>query len=216
MSVYCENFKLKSIAKDQYKKGNVLPSVKWLHACYHGDYNAMPKATMSAGDKHDGYDLPVYGADTYLFYSLHIPALLCITASFVSAVIVLVLSYTAKNIRTFFKWTKSERFVVYLAVCDGSFNLAHFTDHFHILVTRDHVYPKPLCQFYGLMLAEFITAQNLMVNIVAINAFLLMYFNRNLNFGTKDYRLLSWTFGIPLVGAATAALLKQLGPNGSL
>lgn len=186
-----------------------------MHACYHGDFNAMPKANMSAGDKHDGYDLPVYGADTYLFYSLHIPALLCITASFVSAVIVLVLSYKARNIQ-FFKWTKSERFVVYLAVCDGSFNLAHFTDHFHILVTRDHVYPKPLCQFYGLMLAEFITAQNLMVNIVAINAFLLMYFNRNLNFGTKDYRLLSWTFGIPLVGAATAALLKQLGPNGSL
>ena len=67
-----------------------------------------------------------------------------------------------------------------------------------------------------LMLAEFITAQNLMVNVVAINAFLLMYFNRNLDFGKRDYRLLIWTFGIPLIGATIAAFFKQLGPTGSL
>ena len=173
-------------------------------------------SNSTGGDKRDGYDLPVYGAGTHLFYSLHVPALLCITCSFISAVIVLTLSYKSKNFRTFFKWSKSERFVVYLAICDGSFNLAHFTDHFHILVNRDHVYPKPLCQFYGLMLAEFITAQNLMVNVVAINAFLLMYFNRNLDFGKRDYRLLIWTFGIPLLGATIAAFFKQLGPTGSL
>jgi hypothetical protein len=176
----------------------------------------MSNASAASAVKNDGYDLEVYGKGTYLFYSLHVPALICITCSFVSAVIVLVFSFKTNSFRTFFRWTKSERFVVYLAACDGSFNLAHFTDHFHILVTRDHVYPKALCQFYGLMLAEFITAQNLMVNVVAINAFLLMYFNRNLDFGAKDYRLLLWTFGVPLLGATIAALFGQLGPNGSL
>ncbi|XP_062610882.1 uncharacterized protein LOC134272697 [Saccostrea cucullata] len=175
----------------------------------------MSNLSVVSNTKHNGYDLDVYGRGSYLFYSLHIPALICITCSFISAVTVLVLSFKTSNYKTFFKWTKSERFIVYLAICDGSFNLAHFTDHFHILVTRDHVYPKALCQFYGLMLAEFITAQNLLVNIVAINAFLLMYFNRNLEFGTRDYRLLLWTFGLPLLGSTIAALTGQLGPNGT-
>ena len=87
-------------------------------------------------------------------------------------------------------------------------------DHAHILATKNHVYPLSLCEFYGFMLAEFITAQNLMVNIVAINAFVLIYFEKHLNFGRQDWRLLTYTFGAPFVGASIAAIAGQLGPNG--
>ena len=59
-------------------------------------------------------------------------------------------------------------------------------DHLHIVIKKDHIYPKELCEFYGFMLAEFITAQNLMVNIVCINAFVLIYFRRNIDFGKGD------------------------------
>lgn len=163
-----------------------------------------------------GYDLPLYGlANGQLLY-IHIPALTCISISFICVVIVLTLSFRRQSCRTFFRWTRSERFIVYLAVCDGGFNVAHFTDHLHIVIVRDHVYPKELCEFYGFNLALFISAQNLMVNVVAINAFVLIYFSKQIPFGKKDYRLLLWTFGAPFLFSAIAGILGQLGPNGSL
>ncbi|XP_052792945.1 uncharacterized protein LOC128226882 [Mya arenaria] len=164
----------------------------------------------------DGYDLPVYGIYNNTFYGIHIPALICIVTSFTCAIIAIVLSFMNKSRRTFFTaWSKSDRFIVYLAVCDGLFNTAHFTDHMHVVIVRNHVYPRQLCEFYGFTLAEFITAQNLMVNVIAVNAFMLMYFDRNINFGKYDWRLLTWTFGAPFVGASIAGALGQLGPNGA-
>ncbi|XP_062580350.1 uncharacterized protein LOC134242277 [Saccostrea cucullata] len=164
----------------------------------------------------DGYSLPVYGLTEGHFYTLHIPALSCIFLSFASAVLTMVLSFRQKSYKTFFLWSKSERFVVYLAICDAAFNLAHSMDHLHILITKNHVYPKELCEFYGFMLAEFITAQNLMVNIIAVNAFVLILLNKQIDFGIKDYRLLLWTFGTPFICATVAGIAGQLGPNGSL
>ncbi|XP_061174552.1 uncharacterized protein LOC133183633 [Saccostrea echinata] len=162
-----------------------------------------------------GYDLPVYGLKNGQFYSIHIPAITCIVLSFVSAVAIIIASFRLQNIKTFFSWTKSERFVVYLALCDGLFNFAHSMDHTHIVLTRNHVYPKELCEFYGFMLAEFITAQNLMVNVVALNVFVLIYFTKDLNFGAYDWRLLLYTFGLPCVGGTMAAYFDMLGPNGT-
>lgn len=162
-----------------------------------------------------GHDLPVYGLANGSFYYIHIPALFCIFSSLCCAIIVLTLSFRHRHYKTFFTWTKSERFVVYLAICDGFFNLFHSVDHLHYVIAKDHVRPKELCEFYGFTLAEFITAQNLIVNIVAINAFMLMYFHRNIDFGKRDWRLLAWTFGVPFVGATTAAVTGQFGPGGS-
>lgn len=176
----------------------------------------MGNETATAPEIKDGYDLPVYGIHQGHFYSLHIPALICIFLSFASAILTIVLSFRQKSFKTFFSWSKSERLVVYLAVCDAAFNMAHSMDHLHILITEDHVYPKELCQFYGFMLAVFISAQNLMVNVIAVNAFVLIFIGRQIKFGLRDYRLLLWTFGAPFVCATIAALAGQLGPNGSL
>lgn len=164
----------------------------------------------------DGYDIPLYGIDNGTFYSIHIPAIICIVSSFTCATIAIVVSFRRKGCKTFFKsWTKSERFVVYLAICDGLFNLAHFTDHSHILIAKAMVRPKALCEFYGFNLSVFITAQYLMVNIVAINAFMLIYFDKNVKFGRYDWRLLLWIFGAPFVGTLIAGCAGQLGPNGT-
>ncbi|XP_052796549.1 uncharacterized protein LOC128228987 [Mya arenaria] len=171
---------------------------------------------MESNPPSNGYDLPVYGTQNDTFYGIHIPALICIVTSFTCAIIAIVLSFRSKSHRTFFTgWLKSERFIVYLAVCDGLFNTAHFTDHLHIVIVRDHVYPRQLCEFYGFTLVEFITAQNLLVNVIAVNAFMLMYFDKNIYFGRYDWRLLTWTFGTPFVGATIAEALGQLGPNGA-
>ena len=176
------------------------------------DTSATPRAAVLR----DGYDLPVYGLANDHFYSLHIPALTCIFLSLISAIVTIVLSFRKTPRRAFFDWTKSERFVVYMAICDGGFNVAHSIDHLHIATTKNHVYPAPLCRFYGVTLLEFITAQVLMVNIVAVNAFTLMIFNKQLKFGARDWRLLLWIFGLPFLLSMIALAAKQLGPNGSL
>lgn len=171
----------------------------------------------SAGKKFEsGYDLPVYGLDNGSFYYIHIPALVCIFCSFFCVITVMTLSFRRKSYKAFFtSWTKSERFIVYLALCDGGYNMFHSVDHLHYLISKDHVRPKQLCQFYGFTLAECIMSQNLMVNIVAINAFMLMYYEKNLDFGKRDWKLLAWTFGVPFIGATIAGIFGQLGPNGS-
>ncbi|OWF36020.1 hypothetical protein KP79_PYT26058 [Mizuhopecten yessoensis] len=162
-----------------------------------------------------GYDLDVYGLDNGQFYLIHIPAMTCIALSLVSAILVLTFSFKSQNIKTFFSWTKSERFVVYLALCDGLFNICHTLDHGHIVLTRNHVYPPALCQFYAFMLAEFITAQTLLVNIAAINAFVLIFFRKHIYFGKYDWKLLLWTFGLPGICSTVAGVAGQLGPNGA-
>lgn len=164
----------------------------------------------------DGWDLEVYGLSNWRFYSIHIPAICCILTSLCCAITVIVLSFRRQSYRTFFQWAKSERFVVYLAVCDGLFNAAHSVDHLHMMITRDHVYPKQLCQFYAFIITVFVTAQNLMVNVVAVNAFMLMYFQKHLNLGRYDWILLAWTFGAPFAGAIAVAAIGHFGTNGSL
>ncbi|XP_057309262.1 uncharacterized protein LOC130647427 [Hydractinia symbiolongicarpus] len=165
--------------------------------------------------KQSGYDLAVYGLKNGGFYTIHITALTCISVSFITAIVVIFISFKHQRITTFFTWIKSERFVVYLAFCDALFNICHSMDHLHVVVTKNHVYPKGLCVFYGIMLAEFTTAQNLMVNVVAINAFILIYFRKNLDFGSWDWKLLLWVFGTPFLGSMIALATGTMGPNGT-
>jgi len=164
-----------------------------------------------------GYDFPMYGLANGQFYIIHGVAIACLITSLLAAVIALVLSFRRQHRRHFFtKWSKSERFVVYLALCDGLYNTCHLLDHVHIVIKHDHVYPEWLCSFYGLNLALFMTAQNLMVNVIAVNAFVLICFGKNLDFGTRDWRILVWTFGVPLLAVIVAAVFKQFGPVGAL
>jgi len=163
----------------------------------------------------DGYDLPVYGIANGSFYLIHIPAIICIVLSFICAVIAITISFRNKDYRSFYtKWSKGERLIVYLSACDGLFNFCHLFDHLHMAITRDHVMPQELCVFYAFNNTLFIVAQVLVVNVVAINAFLLMFFNKNIYFGTRDWRLLLWAFGLPLVGCSLSAGFSQFGPMG--
>jgi len=171
-----------------------------------GNDNRQPK---------NGYDLPLLGLIDGSFYHIHITALVCITTSFVCAVTVIILAFRHWGHQPFFlKWSKGQRFVVYMAICDGLFNITHFCDHLQISLTRSMVHPKELCVFYAVFLITFSSAQMLMVNVMAVNAFMLLYYDRNLHYGTYDWKLLLWTFGIPFVSALTAAIVDQLGPNG--
>ncbi|KAL4217516.1 hypothetical protein ACF0H5_023965 [Mactra antiquata] len=161
----------------------------------------------------DGYDIPLYGLDNGMFYFLHVPAIACILCGLTCAVTSVIISFRQSSYKDFFtKWSKSERFVVYVALCDGLFNVVHTMDHATIAVTRDYVRPRQLCEMYGFCIIWFIAAQMLLLNVVAINIFMLMYFDININFGTRDWRLLVYTFGVPFAAACVGAAAGQFGP----
>lgn len=161
----------------------------------------------------DGYDLPVYGLDNGLFYALHVPSIACLVTSFVCAVTAITVTFRRHWDRAFFSWRKCDRFIVYLAICDGTFNFPHAADHLHVTISRDHVHPRLLCELYGFMTAVFATAQNILVGLIAVDIFALMYFHKKLKFGRYDWILLLITFGTPAVGGIVTWVLGTLGPN---
>ena len=170
----------------------------------------------------DGYDLPLYGIEDGRFNVVHISALVCISLSLCCVTVVLTLCRrelkgTNKNTnkpKSFYKWTKGERFIIYLCTCDGLFNVFHLIDHGYILATRGHVKPAGLCQFYAFVILEFISAQVLMVNLIAVNAFSLIYFRKKIDLGKYDYKLMTWTFGIPFLACIVCLSFGVFGPNG--
>ncbi|XP_061173517.1 uncharacterized protein LOC133182679 [Saccostrea echinata] len=162
----------------------------------------------------DGYDLDVYGLDTEWFLFIHIPALSCIFLSLFSACAVIIASFRSQK-RSFFSWMRCERFVVYLSLCDALFNLTHSMDHLQMLITKEHVYPRELCEFYAFFLCGLVAEQLLMTNVAAINAFGLIYLQKQFEFGKYDWKLLLYTFGVPFVMSMCAVNLGYYGPSGS-
>lgn len=159
---------------------------------------------------------PIFGVLDDRFLVIHSTALVFIGFSFGCAGLVILTSFKNKRNTNFFNsWSKCERFVVYMAVCDTLLHLVHFTDHVHMLVNRDHVYPIQLCEFYGFVLYEFTVAQSLLILIIATNAFLLIKFKVNLNYGLRDWRLISVVLGVPFLICVILAVFKQLGPTGT-
>ena len=161
-------------------------------------------------------EIPVEGIKEGLFYVVHGTALTCITLSFICAVVVFILSLRRDDRKFFFtKWSRCDRFIVYLSICDGMFNLSHFMDHMHMIVTRDHVWPAELCSFYAFMLFEFVSAQCVLVVIIAVNAFALIRFRKYIDMGKYDWKLLVLTFGSALIICLIAASLGEMGPTGT-
>ena len=162
----------------------------------------------------DGYDLPLFGIEEGYFYQLHIPTIACISISFICASISFIISFRRHRSRSFFSWTKCDRFIVYLAICDALFNLAHGTDHTLVVVGMDHVRPRVLCELLSFVTSVFCMAQNILVGIIAINIFIMICYGKNIRFGRCDWKLTLGTLGIPTVGACVAWCLGHLGPNG--
>ncbi|WAR09709.1 hypothetical protein MAR_034785 [Mya arenaria] len=164
----------------------------------------------------DGYDMPVYGIENGSFYYVHVPAIVFIVTSFTCALIAIICYFRNQDYKSFFtRWTKAERLIVYLSTCDVLFSLSHLMDHLHMVIARDHVRPKQLCSFYGFNLVVFVAAQILIVNVVAFNAFMMMYFHKNMHFGNRDWKLFLWTFVTHFVASIVAANFGQFGPNGT-
>ena len=183
-----------------------------------------------------GYPGPV-------FWIIHITALICLSLSMIVSVILImflclpsrtrprvsheatVTVYTTKLNRevparshqttgSFWKWSLSERLVIYLATSDLSYGVSHIMDHAYYLYRRSNP-PDRLCSFFGFMLGEFILAEWIIVVYTAVNACSLIVFGRKINPGRKDFRLLFAAYGLPLIVTLIPAGLGLLGQNGA-
>ena len=116
--------------------------------------------------------------------------------------------------KAFWKRPIGERLVVYLAICDFSWSLSHFTDHVYTMVILDHI-PDIECAIFAFLLMEFAIAQTIIVLFTGMNAFLLVVREFKINLGLKDHRLLILAFGSPALLFGILAILGYLGPTGA-
>nr|XP_022335895.1 uncharacterized protein LOC111132386 [Crassostrea virginica] len=140
------------------------------------------------------YNTTLLGWNDGTFYPLHIIAIVCMLCSFIASVVVIMTSFkTHKN--RFFSWSISDRFVIYLAVCEMGFNFVHMFDHVTMVITKDHVRPLELCQFYAFVIVLLVSTKNLILVTIALNAFLLMRFRHQMEFGSRDWRMFAGASG---------------------
>lgn len=163
-----------------------------------------------------GYDVPVFGVGRPCFHIIHITAVVALGLSFISTYTVSRFLFKTKRKIKFSKWHTYERFLVYRCVCDASYAFIHSLDHLQIIIANDHVKPKGLCILYAVLLLSICISQNLLTFTSALNAFLVVYFKKNLNYGTHDRKLLIILTVSPFVVAMIAFGFDVLGPSGFL
>ena len=161
------------------------------------------------------YNVTLLGWDDGTFYPLHITAIVCMSCSFLASVVVTMASFKTPK-KGFYSWSRSERFVVYLAVSEMGFNFVHMFDHVTMVIEEDHVRPLELCQFYAFLIVLLVTIKNWILVTISLNAFLLMRFHHQMEFGARDWRLFAVVVGFPLLICTAALSSQQLGPAGAL
>ncbi|XP_021358181.1 uncharacterized protein LOC110453526 isoform X1 [Mizuhopecten yessoensis] len=162
------------------------------------------------------YDLELFGINDGSFVLLHSLAITCLGLSILSALCVIVASTMDRGLKGIFSWTKSERFVFYLACTETILGITHLLDHSQILITRDHVRPAVLCQAYGFVLYTFVFAELFTVNIIAVTIFFIIYLRKKVEYGSRDWKVFLWIFGLPFTSAVVLASMGQFGTNTTL
>ena len=113
----------------------------------------------------------------------------------------------------FWKWCTGERLVIYLALADLSYSITHTADKFYYVLAEANP-PDLFCSAFGFLFQEFMFVQWIIVLFTAINACSLVVFNRKLNLGKWDWKLLAAAFGLPAVNGMVALSLGLLGQSG--
>ncbi|XP_060067600.1 uncharacterized protein LOC132547814 [Ylistrum balloti] len=160
------------------------------------------------------FDIELVGTDSWSFRLLHSLAITCLGLSIFSALYVIIASSMDRGLRQFFTWTKSDRFVFYMACTEIVLDITHLLDHSQILITRDHVRPEMLCKAYGFIINSLVLTQILTVNVIAVTVFHVICRHKDIDNGSSDWKMFLWIFGMPLTSSVVFAALGQFGTNG--
>ena len=174
-----------------------------------------PELTTAMNDpnSHD-----IIGSETIapldtLYYSIHAVAIVSLVISIVSSVIVIVWQQRAASAGPFFKRKLAERLVVYLAITDLFFSIAHFLDHLIHLV--GHGSPSKIpCIIFASIAMECIFAQSIVVLLTAVSLCLLVTCNRKIDYGRGDVTFFLVSYGFPLITVTVALVKGYVGDQG--
>ena len=86
------------------------------------------------------------------------------------------------NRNSFRKWSIGERLVIYLAISDMSYSVAHVIDHSYVIHTQSNS-PDLECTVFAFILQEAAFSQWIIVLFTAVSACSLIVFNKKLGLG---------------------------------
>ena len=151
-----------------------------------------------------------------IFCTIHSTAIISLSLSVIGSIGSII--YSAYRLgdqpKNFYKWSISERLVIYLALIDLVYSLTDLCEHCYILVHAAHP-PSWLCTFFGYMVVQLITSQMLLTLFIAVNAFLMVVRQTKLRLGCCDWRLLLYTLCIPAIICTVHIARGSLGWNGA-
>ena len=148
----------------------------------------------------------------WVFYAVHIAAMVSLAVSIVCSAVVLVLQARSHD-RSFWKRKLGERLYIYQAWTDLVFSISHMCDHIIALTSLGDP-NRILCTIFAFSLFETIMAQNMLVLLSALSLFLLVRFSVRLPFGPRDVGLLGTAYGGPAIFAIVFSILGYFGSSG--
>ncbi|KAJ3321649.1 hypothetical protein HDU76_014054 [Blyttiomyces sp. JEL0837] len=139
-------------------------------------------------------------------YALHFVALFFIALSIMGSIYIIVRTIMEGKYGTI-----GERFPLYLAGLDLLWSLSHTIDHVWMIAAQGANPPDAACSALGAILALFLMAEIMLVNLLALSMFFTVYMNWGLSYGKYDYMLIILTFGVPITFAVLGLSLNAFG-----
>ncbi|KAJ3107565.1 hypothetical protein HDU97_003870 [Phlyctochytrium planicorne] len=106
-----------------------------------------------------------------------------------------------------------ERFPLYVAIIDFIWTISHAIDHVMMLANKGESPAPAVCKSLGAILAFFLMAQVMLLNIIAVSMFLTVYRGWALSYGKFDWILVVLTFGLPVVYICIGFAVDAFGPD---
>ncbi|CAC5373831.1 unnamed protein product [Mytilus coruscus] len=174
--------------------------------------NVTVNATKSEYNNTTARDSIQNPDNTYLLEDNGYISFILTSTSIFICLLVIIFAFK-KNGKEYFKWKKSQRFIVVTAACDIMFygvQLAFATD-----VTISGIVPSSsICSIYAVVLLEVAYAQCNLSMIIATTACFCILQQENLNFGKYDWKMFLCMFSYQAIILVIAAFNGGTDFNG--
>ncbi|XP_063422385.1 uncharacterized protein LOC134706936 [Mytilus trossulus] len=161
----------------------------------------------------NGYDIPFVSDETITGFYIGILNFFFMIASCIGGLVTVQFSFKY-NKKRFMKWRYVDRFILYKALNDMVYYFFPICYLVHVTLEKVNYPVSAFCTMYAIISNVFGSSQALMTVTVAVTAFVLVYFNKQLTMGPRDCYLYIIVLFIPAAMFTVLGIFKQLGPNG--
>lgn len=170
-------------------------------------------SNVSHQTPNDGYDLPFADGDLMSAFYVGLVNFILMLCSSAAGIMTIIFSFKY-NSDSFLKWRYVDRLIVYKAMKDVVYYSIGISYTIQVTVENDN-YPSPLsCTMYALLSNIFGLSQALMSVAIAIMAFVLVNYNKQLSMGPGECFLVVFVLFFSTILFIIVGAAGQLGPNG--